>query len=336
MLFITSKNDFESLKLANSLISHLKNKKSEYFIDKKSKILGNKKNIEEIIPKYIIAIGDDNLILDTIRSIGKRQIPLLGIASSPSFLAQTDSSNYKQAIDLILKKKYHILKRSRIVAKINDKKYSALNDIGIFPSKSASLMRYTLNLNDNKLWKDNADGLIISTPTGSTGYSYSAHGPIILDEPNILSITPISSLEKRTPTIISNKTKIKISEIQTSSPIVIMDGNIRVPLRNETLEIEKSTYDAIFIEFSKDYAIATKLKKRTTPLTQDKTKGLSPSAKFIHKILSYEGNLTQKEIITQSSLPERTVRHSLELLLKKRLITKHPYLNDARQTIYEV
>jgi len=54
------------------------------------------------------------------------------------------------------------------------------------------------------------------------------------------------------------------------------------------------------------------------------------------KILSYEGNLTQKEIVNMSYLPERTARYALELLLKKRLITQQPYLNDARQTVYGV
>ena len=193
-----------------------------------------------------------------------------------------------------------------------------------------------MNLNNGKLWKDNADGLIVSTPTGSTGYSFSAHGPIILDEPAILSITPISSIEKKSAIIISNKTKIMITDIQSSSPIVIMDGDVRVSLRTDSVEIEKSKYDACFIEFSKDYAIEKKLKKRTVTLTPERTKNLPPSAKLVYKILSYEGNLTQKEVINISNLPERTVRYALELLLKKRLITQQPYLNDARQTVYGV
>jgi|TARA_B100001964_G_C14241806_1_gene605405 NAD+ kinase len=324
MYFVISNDSLDSLELRKKVVSYLKKKKLKYVVGKK---------IEEN-PDYILAIGDDNLILETFRNLGKKQISLLGIASTQSFLAQSDATSFQQHIDLIKKKKYKIFKRSRIVAKFNGLSYSALNDIGIFSSKSAYLIRYSLNLNSGQLWKDNADGIIISTPTGSTGYSFSAHGPIILDEPSILSITPIASIEKRSAVIVSNANQISISDIQTTSPIVIMDGAVRVPLKESSVEIEKSKYDACFIEFSKHHSIEKKLKKRTSTSTTKETKSLPPSAKLVYKILSYEGNSTQKEVINISNLPERTVRYALGLLLKKRLITQSPYLNDARQTVY--
>ncbi|HJN57238.1 MAG: NAD(+)/NADH kinase [Candidatus Woesearchaeota archaeon] len=337
MYFVTSKLDKNSLELAKRAVSYLRKINADYAVDKNLKIIGNKKNIDEITPDAILAFGDDNLILKTFRDLGKRQIPLLGVGSMQSFLAQSDAANLLGYIDLIEKDKFKIFKRSRIVAKFNDNsKYAALNDIGIFSSKSASLIRYSLNLNNEKLWKDNADGLIVATPTGSTGYSFSAYGPIILDEPEILSITPISSIEKKTTAIVSNKSKINITDIDAISPIVIMDGDVRINLKSDSVKIEKSKYDAQFIEFSRDYAIENKLKKRTVSLSEEKTMNLPPSAKLVYKILSYEGNLTQKEIINMTYLPERTVRHALELLLGKRLITRQAYLNDARQSVYGV
>ena len=293
MYFITSKNDVDSLGLTKKIVSYLKQKGLEYIVDKNTKILGVKKSINDVKPDFILAVGDDNLILKTFRDLGKKQIPLLGIASMQSFLSQADVANFHECIDLIEKGKFSIFKRARIVAKFNNLAYSALNDIGIFSSKSASLIRYTLNLNNGKLWKDNADGLIVSTPTGSTGSSFSAHGPIIMDEPAILSITPIYSIEKKSSIIISNKTEIQVTDVQAVSPVVIMDGDIRVPLKSNEIEIEKSKYDACFIQFSKEYAIEDKLKKRTVTLTPGSTKNLPPSAKLIYKILSYEGTLTQ-------------------------------------------
>ncbi|MEK6869155.1 MAG: hypothetical protein AABX74_02925, partial [Nanoarchaeota archaeon] len=206
MYYIKARNDKDSLELAKSVLSYLKRKGLDFQIDADTNISGSKNSLQNTNAGYILAIGDDNIILESFRELGKKQIPLLGIASMQSFLAQSDSALFQQHIDLIERKKFILKKKSRIVADLNDRqKYSALNDIGIFPAKSASLMRYALSINDSQLWKDSADGIIVSTPTGSTGYSFSAYGPIILDEPEILSVTPIASLEKRTTVIVSDK-----------------------------------------------------------------------------------------------------------------------------------
>ena len=311
--------------------SELAKQVSDYLRKMKFGIAGEMSEAE-----VILAVGDDNTILNAFRELGKKEIPVLGIASGSSFLAQSDANNFENHINLIQKNKFNIFKRARIVAKINNAYYSALNDIGIFPSKSASLMRYNLNINNELLWKDNADGLIVATPTGSTGYSYSAHGPIIVDEPKVLSITPISSIEKKSSLIIPNNSEVLIDNIRTNNPVIIMDGDVRVKLKADSVEVKKSKYDALFVQFSKEYAIEDKLKKRTATFRREKTKNLPASAKLVYQALSYEGNLTQKEIINLTFLPERTVRHALEILLRKDLITVKPYLNDARQSVYGV
>ena len=336
MYYITSRKDNSSIELANNIIHYLKNKKISFFADKNVNINGVKKSLNEIEPELILAVGDDNTILNVFRDLGKKEIPVFGIASMQSFLAESDSNNFENHINLIKKNKYGIFKRARIVASINGKKYPALNDIGIFSSKSASLVRYNLNINNELLWKDTADGIIISTPTGSTGYSYSAHGPIILDEPSVLSITPISSIEKKSSIILANNSKISINDIQANNPIVIMDGDVRLPLKKDSVEVEKSKYDALFVQFSKEYAIEDKLKKRTISFSREKARNLPASAKLIYQTLNYEGNLTQKEIINITNLPERTVKHALEILLGKNLITRQANLSDARQSVYGV
>src|SRR3989338_5740498 len=237
MYYITSKTDASSTQLAANVARYLKKRSINFAIDENIDISGNKKNLAEIEPDIILAVGDDNVMLRTFRELGKKEIPVLGIASMQSFLAQSDANNFQSHLELINKKKHNISKRARIVAKVDNKKYSALNDIGIFSSKSASLVRYDLNINDELLWKDSADGLIVATPTGSTGYSYSAHGPIILDEPSVLSITPISSIEKKSSIIIPNDSSILINNIRANNPVVIMDGDVRVQLRKDSLSI---------------------------------------------------------------------------------------------------
>jgi len=337
MYFITSKADRESLEIAKNVISLLKEGNLKYAIAKELSIIAHKKELSEIGCEIIIAIGDDGFILKTFRRMGKGQIPIFPIASVQSFLAQANILNFKYYLNLIKKNKYKIFKRSRLVAKFNKTTSPiGLNDIGLFSSKSASLLKYSLVLNEEIFWKDIADGLVTATPTGSTGYSLSAGGPIILEEPNILTLTPISSMEKHSSLIVSDNTKIKITDIGGYKPTLIIDGEVRLPLNTKEVIIEKSPYSANFIIFSKEHQLESKLKKRAIKLDINKLRDLPASSKLIYKLLQYEGNMTQKEIISSSLLPERTVRYALNLLLKKGIITSQPHFSDARQTVYGV
>lgn len=334
MYFIASKTDRDSLELAKITVNYLRESNIKFALSKEISFIGHKKEVNEDY-EIVIAIGDNKFILETFRRLGKLQLPVFAIASKQSFLAQANSLNFKYYLNLIKKGKYETFKRARLVAKF-DKTTTpiGLNDIGLFCSKSASLLKYSLVLNDETFWRDLSDGIIVATPTGSTGYSLSAGGPIILDEPKIFTIASISSLEKHSPLVVADTTKIKITDIEGNNPMVIVDGEIRVPVHANKVTIEKSLYDANFVIFSKEYAIESKLKKRTLKIDTDKLKHMPASAKLIYKILMHEGNMTQKELINASLLPDRTVRYALDILLKNNLVTSQPHFADARQTVY--
>lgn len=337
MYVLKSKNDAISAKLAENVAEYMKSKKMDFTIDRKPDCRGMKSSIIQSNVAMVIAVGDDKLLLGTFRELGDREVPVLGIASVQSFLMQANALNFKHCIDLLSKGKYTLFKRSRLLAEFNSKKtIMALNDIGLFSSESASLMKYTLNINSEKVWNDSADGIITATPTGSTGYSLSAGGPVVVGEPEILVITPISSSEKHSPVVVSDKLIVNIIEIQAKKPVVVLDGEIRLPLEGNSLSIKKSDSSANFIKFPQEPAIGEKLKKRPQAIETEKIKALPPSAKLIYKILVSEEGMTQKEIIARSYLPERTARHSLSLLYAKSLIKKKPYLNDARQDVYSI
>ena len=335
MYLITSKTDRKSLELAKNAASFLRENGIKYGLSKEISIAGKK----ELSGDYglIIAVGDNKFILETFRRLGKIQIPVFAIASTQSFLAQANSLNFKRYLNLIRKRKYEVFKRARLIAKF-DKSITpiGLNDIGLFCSRSASLLEYSLKLNDETFWKDSSDGIVVATPTGSTGYSFSAGGPIVLGEPNILTIASISSLEKHTPLVVADDTKIKITDIRGNNPTVIVDGEIRVPVHADEITIEKSPYDANFVIFSKEYAVESKLKKRTLKINIDRLKDMPASAKLVYKILVHEGNMTQKDLINASLLPERTVRYALDVLIKNGLINHQPHFIDARQTVYGI
>src|SRR3989344_7341906 len=252
MYLITSKTDKESLELAKLAAAYLKENNMKYNLSGEISAIANKKDLNGDY-EIVVAIGDNKFILETFRKLGKSQIPVFAIASTQSFLAQANSLNFRHYLSLIKKGKYNIFKRARLVAKFGKTTTPiGLNDIGLFCSKSASLLKYSLVLNDETFWKDSSDGIIVSTPTGSTGYSLSAGGPIVLGEPQIFTIASISSLEKHTPLVVSDSTKIKITDIEGNNPMIIIDGEIRVPVRTDKIIVEKSAYDANFIIFSKE------------------------------------------------------------------------------------
>ncbi len=345
MYFVISKADKASLELGKNVAISLKQNNMKYAVSKgfpdilykkinKKKF---KKRLDGIGSDVVIAIGDDKFILKTFQMLGERQTPVFPIASAQGFLAHANIINFKYYLSLIKKGKYNIFKRSRLIAKHGSAVTSiALNDIALFSSRAASLLKYSLILNGEVFWRDIADGLVVATPTGSTGYSLSAGGPIILEEPNIFTLTPISSMEKHSPVVVSDNTKIRIADIQANKPILIIDGEVRIPLHTQEVLIEKSPYSANFVIFSKEYQLESKLRKRAIKLDTDKLRDLPASAKLIYRILQDEGSMTQKDLINASLLPERTARYALNTLLKKGIITSQPHFSDARQTVYGV
>jgi NAD+ kinase len=317
------KADNSSRELERKVVGFLKKKKIKFSYDSGD---------------VALIIGGDDFILRVVGEFSK-VVPVLGIHDGSSFFAEANSLNFSNYIELIGKKQYKIRERTRLVASVDGKKSSlALNDIGIFPTKTATLLRYSLKIDDEVFWKDTSDGIIIASPVGSTGYAFSAGGPIVLGDPDIFCLTPISSLNKsHTPVIINDNKKIVIENIEASSSVVlVLDGSKRLPVKGNKIVIEKSDSGMQFLQFSETFGVQKKLKKRNIASRVDKLTSISPSAKLVYKVLAYEGELSQKEIINESQLPSRTVRYALDVLLRSGLVEKKALLKDVRQRVYGI
>lgn len=333
MYFLRSGRDSASLQLQKKIENFLSKNNLQY--EKGADF----DNIHRINPEHILIIGSDSQILSAFNELGPKQIPLLGISTGASVLSEANSANYKSIIQNIEKGEYTVQERTRLVAHYNSSTTPfALNEIGIFPKRSAELVRYTLSIDNEHIFKDTADGVIVSTPTGSTGYAVSAGGPMVIDEPAIFTITPISSMHRSyPPLVVPNASTIRISGIQSKSSVcAIVDGMDRITLDCDSISIVKSGYPALFIIPKYTQSIVDKLKKRSLKTNHDRIKFIPPSAKLIYKVLTYEGGMTQKEIIRETYLPPRTVRYALDLLSKNSIIKRSPNLNDIRQTVYSV
>jgi NAD+ kinase len=282
----------------------------------------------------LIVIGGDGTVLKVVREL-KKQVPILGVSKGIKFLTEIEFENFEEALAKILKREYKIEERMRLTCEIDGLKLpNALNDIVITNSKGGGVTRYSLKIDDKMIWRDIGDGVIISTPTGSTAYSLSAGGPIVTENASTMAIVPICSMNSNKPLIINDDSRIVLSDIFSSvGNDVVIDGQERFKIKNKTIRIRKMKTPALFIRLSSEYLrIFRKMREKNERVIL--SKDAPPSAKFIFKLLSYEGSLTQQEIIGETNLPGRTVRHALEYLLKNGIIQKRTTLKDTRQAVY--
>jgi NAD+ kinase len=254
------------------------------------------------------------------------------------FLAEIDFKEFEKSLLEIERENYMVEERTRLDIRLDGEHLPfSLNELTVNAKKSATVIRYALIIDDELIWRDSADGVIISTPSGSTGYALSAGGPIVSEGANVFVIVPICSLNQtHKPFIVNNTSTITIQDISSSSKCqAIVDGRVRVDLNADIVSVKKAEVPAYFVRLESEInsRIFHKLRKKYETL-DIVPKTAPPSAKFIYTLLKYEGRLTQKEIIEMTMLPARTVRSSINYLLKNGLIMKTSSLRDTRQHIY--
>ncbi|MFX1605070.1 MAG: hypothetical protein ACFFDD_04120 [Promethearchaeota archaeon] len=287
-------------------------------------------------------VGSDRFLLRKLMDLGQSTIPILPLASKgqPDFLFEISATNFDGVIGDLLNNNWKQEEHRRLVAEISGKETPPLlNDIAIFAKRSATLIRYSLHIDDEHFWKDGSDGLIVATPTGSTAYSLSVGGPIILASSRVFSIIPVNSVNPaRRPIVLSDDLQVEIKDITSSVAIeAVLDGQIRRKVDNNPVRIRKSDSSAMFVKFSEERVEELRGKLlHKTETAEDAAHELPPSAKLVFKVLEYQGQLSQKEIVEETMLPPRTVRYALSLLMSEGLVTKKLSLRDSRQGFYHV
>ena len=198
---------------------------------------------------FAISIGGDGTFLRTARYIGDKNIPILGINSGRlGFLADVPLDGIETALEKLWREDYHIEERSLLEMYIdgyseNYIKYG-LNEVAILKQNNSSMITIRVDINTYYLNTYEADGLIVSTPTGSTAYSLSVVGPIIEPATNNMVISPVAphSLTTR-PLVISDNYTLRIDvESRSESFLVSVDG-ISYSLKPENyIVIKKAPY----------------------------------------------------------------------------------------------
>ena len=208
---------------------------------------------------FLFSIGGDGTILRSITYIKDSGIPILGINTGRlGFLTGLQKESLRKGLELLKDNKYQIVKRSTITISSENNNIDfgespfALNEITIHRKDTTSLLNISCEI-DNMYHTDYwSDGLIVSTPTGSTGYSLSNGGPIVAPESGIIILNPISphNINMR-PFLINDTSSIKII-VKEKDYSLSLDSRIYSIDKKSILLIKKSDFTINTIEFAED------------------------------------------------------------------------------------
>ena len=213
------------------------------------------RELKDIKVDAAITLGGDGTILKIITLIKDTKIPILGInLGRLGFLASVEKTIIKSAIEMLINKEYTVVTRSLLALKCNMPLFElfpfALNDFTLNKRDTSSMITIHTYIDDvllNSYW---ADGIIVSTPTGSTGYSLSCGGPIVFPDSQNFVITPVAphNLNVR-PIVISDSHKISLEvEGRTDSFMCTLDSRYETITSTHDIEIRKGSFGINFIQ----------------------------------------------------------------------------------------
>jgi NAD+ kinase len=218
-----------------------------------NKSFDHKSGLENV--DYFVSVGGDGTLLESVTYVGKKEIPILGINTGRlGFLATISREETGNAIDLLCKRKLKtekrsLLKLSSVPRLFNGFSY-ALNDFTIMKKDSSSMITVHVFVNGELLNSYWADGIIVATPTGSTGYSLSGGGPLVIPSTEGIIITPVSphNLTAR-PIVLSDKSEITFKiEGRSKKFLVSLDSRFVTIDDSVKLKIEKAPFQVRLLQ----------------------------------------------------------------------------------------
>lgn len=267
-LIITNLEKDKDLTVTNKIADYIKKAGKQVFQSRVSYFQEDKESTEFMQQiDCAIVLGGDGTIIQTANDLMKYQIPILGVnLGTVGFLAEIEQHRVEEALDQLFHHKYEIESRLMLHGSIQHAQTNlnsspqgfALNDIVITRKGFSRIISLNIFVNDILVDNFRGDGVIISTPTGSTAYNLSAGGPIIASKANVMVITPICphSLSPRS-IVVSAEDTIKVvvgksKKTQEAEASASFDGNLVVDLgTDDVLYINKSKYDTRLLKLNR-------------------------------------------------------------------------------------
>lgn len=211
----------------------------------------------------MLVLGGDGTMLQAARDTVEKRIPMLGInLGTVGYLAEIELPGIEAALERLLKDDYELEERMMLIGIVKSESGEttedwALNDIAITRSGSLQIIKYSIYVNDLFLYSYSADGVMVSTPTGSTGYNLSAGGPIVEPKAKLLLITPICPHTLNTRSIVlsaDDRITIEINAGREGEKLEVeanFDGSHKMTLQTgDRIEIKQSEKKTDIVKLS--------------------------------------------------------------------------------------
>lgn len=213
---------------------------------------------------FVISLGGDGTFLKAASKVGNRNVPIIGVNMGRlGYLADITPTEIEKAITMLYNGEFITESHAVIGVFVNGKPLKgcsfALNDIAVLKQDCASMITIHTKLNDENLVTYQADGLIVSTPTGSTAYSLSNGGPIIMPQTDVLCLTPVAphSLNVR-PIVVPASAEISLDvESRSHNFLVAIDGRSAKLPEGVRLTIRKAPYEVRIVKRRRHNFVAT-------------------------------------------------------------------------------
>lgn len=250
-----------ALKLTEELAEYLTKKGLKVYIE--DTLAGKVATKEDFIPlskmktDFIITIGGDGTILRTCIAVPKPEPPILTINMGVrGFLTEVEPKCSCEAVEKILKNEFKIEKCTKLSVVAGEESLpDGLNDVVISAGEPSKILYAQICKNGKPILKCQADGLIVATQTGSTGYSLSAGGPVLDPAMDAFVITPICSLTVFHSLVLPADSIITFNVFSPKEVLVLIDGNYRklVSDKEPMLKVTVSKNSTSFIRFESDF-----------------------------------------------------------------------------------
>jgi NAD+ kinase len=209
----------------------------------------------------LFVLGGDGTLLRAASKASEYDVPMLGVnLGRLGFLTEIELSDTEKAIDNILNGHCFLERRLMLGCSVMDGgnavfEINALNDIAVLKKDIARTIDIELIINGDIADSVQCDGMLVSTPTGSTAYSLSAGGPIISPGLDCIIATPICPHSLHSKTLVASPgDEIVVKPLSGSGMVLVSDGAVKCEIKNgETVNIRKSKHHARFIRFRKNY-----------------------------------------------------------------------------------